>query len=67
MLDIEEVGIFRGIGIGSVAVAITVLRMNWIYHWLDKTGVLAVGEAAVLICVAMFVIQYKRGENGYDL
>lgn len=67
MLDIEEIGIYRGIGIGSVAVAITVLRMNWIYHWLDKTGVLVVGAAAVLICVAMFVIQYKRGENGYDL
>ena len=67
MLDIEEVGIFRGIGIGSVAVAITILRINWIYHWLDKTGVLAIGTAAVLICVAMFVIQYKRDEDGYCL
>lgn len=67
MLDIEGVGIYRGIGIGSIVFAITVLRMNWIYHWLDKTGVLAVGAAAVLICVAMFVIQYKRDENGYDL
>lgn len=67
MSDIEEVGIYRGIGIGSVAVAIFVLRMNLIYHWLDKTGVLAVGAAAALICVTMFVIQYKRNEDGYDL
>lgn len=67
MLDIEEVGIFRGIGIGSVAVAIFVLRMNWIYHWLDRTGVIAVGTVAVLICAAMFAIQYMRDENGYDL
>lgn len=67
MLDIEEIGIYRGIGIGNVAVAIFVLRMNLIYHWLDKTGVLAVGAVAILICVAMFVIQYKRDENGYDL
>lgn len=67
MFDIEEIGIYRSIGIGSAVVAITILRMNWIYHWLDKTGVLAVGAAAVLICVAMFVIQYKRDEDGYDL
>ena len=67
MFDIEELGIYRGIGIGSIVFAITVLRMNWIYHWLDKMGVLAVGAVAVLICVAMFVIQYKRDENGYDL
>ena len=67
MSDIEELGIFRGIGIGSVAVAIFVLRMNWIYHWLDKTGVLAVGAVAILICVVMFAIQYMRDEDGYDL
>ena len=67
MLDIEEVGIYRGIGIGSVAVAIFVLRMDLIYHWLDKTGAIAVGVAAVLICVAMFVIQFRRDEDGYDL
>lgn len=67
MLDIEEIGIYRGIGIGIVAVAITILRMNWIYHWLDKTGVIAVGAVAALICVVMFVIQYKRDENEYDL
>lgn len=67
MPDIGEIGIFRGIGIGSVVVALTVLRMNWIYHWLDRTGVLAVGAAAVLICAAMFVIQYKRDEDEYDL
>lgn len=67
MFDIEEVGIFRGIGIGSIAVAITVLRMNWIYHWLDKTGVIAVGVVAAIFCVAMFVIQFKRDEDGYDL
>lgn len=67
MLDIEEIGIYRGIGIGCVAVAITVLRMNWIYHWLDKTGVLAVGVAAILISVAMFVIQAKREDDGYYL
>jgi len=64
MFDIEEVGIFRGIGIGSIVVAITVLRMNWIYHWLDKTGVLVVGAVAVLVCAAMFVIQYRRNEDG---
>lgn len=67
MLDIEEVGIFRSIGIGSAVVAITILRMNWIYHWLDKTGVLAVGVAAILISVAMFVIQAKREDDGYYL
>ena len=67
MFDMEEVGIYRGIGIGSAAVAIFVLRMNWIYHWLDKTGVLAVGAVAVLIFVVMFAIQYMRDENGYDL
>lgn len=67
MFDIEETGIYRGIGIGSLAVAITVLRMNWIYHWLDKTGVIAVSAAGILVCVAMFVIQYKRDEDGYDL
>lgn len=67
MFDIGEVGIFRGIGIGSVVFAVTLIRMNWIYHWLDKTGVLVVGAAAILICVVMLVIQYKRDEDGYDL
>lgn len=67
MPDFEKVGIFRGIGIGSVVVALTVLRMNWIYRWLDRTGVLAVGAAAVLFCVVMFAIQYMRDEDEYDL
>lgn len=67
MFDVEEVGLYRGIGIGSIVFAITLIRMNWICHWLDKTGVLAVGAAAVLVCVAMFVIQFKRDEDGYDL
>lgn len=67
MFDVEEVGIYRGIGIGSIVVAITVLRMNWIYHWLDKTGVIIVGAVAALFCVAMFVIQAKREDDGYYL
>lgn len=56
----EQLSIPRILGISSVVAAIVALRMNMIYHWLDKIGVLAVGIAAFLFCVLMLAYDYNK-------